>query len=424
MSSVKYWIWLSGLRGLRPIARNIVLEHFGSPAEAFFADDREIDALPGLKPGEAEILKNRNTDTAMSIIEACDSSGVTILTLQDAGYPSRLKNIYDPPAVLYIKGSLPTVDEEAAVAIAGTRDATPYGLKMAQRMGYELTKGGALVVSGLAAGIDSAGAYGALRAGGRCIGVLGTAIDVVYPRSNRRLFDDVAAVGALVSEFPPGAATARGNFPQRNRIISGLSVGVVIIEAPQRSGSLITADFAQEQGRDVFAVPGNADSENCLGSNGLIKSGAKAVTEGADVLLEYTGLYPNKIRLLSRAEVKIPQEQPVPKPPVEPTEAAIPPKETGADFAVLRAPAGQKEIDKENVIDYSDLEQQLEELSETQLKIVAALSEGTLPVDDIIERVQLSAGAVLSDLTILQIKGFVSQESGKRFTLKVRAKRG
>ena len=284
-----------------------LLERFETPQGVYFASEDDYTTLEGITKRELEILKCKDESLAQKVMEVCARDHIQIITLQDAQYPERLKHIYDPPVVLYVKGQLPVVDSEVAIAMVGTRKATPYGLKMGRQLGFEATKGGALIISGLAAGIDSATAEGALQAGGSCIGVLGTAIDEVYPKFNTQLFDDVAAVGALVSEYAPGTKTGPEDFPLRNRIISGLSVGVTIIEAPLRSGALITASLALEQGRDVFAVPGNADSAACAGSNHLIKEGAKAVTEARDILEEYVGLFPGKLKLFYQAP-KLPPE--------------------------------------------------------------------------------------------------------------------
>lgn len=424
MSALKYWVWLSALKGLSARSKYLLVEHFGGASELFFATEQQLKACSGIKPGDIQILEDKSLAQAMKILEICEDKNISAVTMQDAGYPQRLINIYDPPAVLYVIGKLPVIDEEAAIAVVGTRDATAYGIKMGMRMGYELTKGGGMVVTGLAAGVDSAGARGALRAGGRCVGVLGTAIDVVYPKSNWALFQDVAAVGALVSEYPPGTPTKPSNFPTRNRIISGLSVGVTVIEAPERSGSLITADLAQEQGRDVFAVPGNADSENCQGSNDLIRDGAKSVTRGSDILCEYEGLFPSKLRRLSREQAQIPQEEEA----AEETAGVIEEKrsmskpETGETFEKLRVPSTKKVFDKEKDMSYIDLEQQLEKFNENQLKLIAAMTEPSMHIDDIIERSGVDARTALSEMTMLQIAGAVTQEQGKRFSLNIRKK--
>ncbi len=414
MSMMKYWVWLSRLTRLRPRTRSLLLEHFGTPEEIFFAPEGAYSELPEVTPEEAEILKDKDLSQVYEILARCDGAGIQILTVQDAAYPQRLQNIYDPPVVLYIRGRIPVVDEEVPVAIVGTRKATPYGIKMARTIGYEIAKCGGLVVSGLAAGVDSAGAQGALQAGGKCIGVLGTAIDEVYPRFNRPLFDDVAASGALVSEYPPGVQGNRAFFPQRNRLIAGLSLGVVIIEAPARSGALITAGLAAEQGRDVFVVPGNADAANCVGSNALIKEGAKAVTSGWDILSEYTGLYPHKLH----QRTGVPPAAPEPLPTQTPASG----RETGEGFVKLREPVKKKAAPAPaaEAEDAEGLEAQLAALSPQQLQIVSAMDVPEKHVDDIAEAAGLPIHVVLGELTLLQIQGYVTQEAGKRFTLNVK----
>lgn len=417
MSTLKYWLWFSELRGIRTKSRLALLEHFEQPEQIYFASQSELSAVCSLNRNELEVLRSgKNLDHCDRTLGRCEELGVSVLTIQDAIYPERLRNIYDPPCVLYIKGRLPALDEEAAVGIVGTRKATPYGIKMALNMGYEITRGGGYVISGLAAGIDSAGAEGALRAGGGCVGVLGTAIDVVYPRKNKELFDDVCAVGALLSEYAPGTETSPKFFPQRNRIISGLSVGVLVIEAPRKSGALITAARALDQGRDLFVVPGNADAHNCEGSNELIKDCAKAVTSAHDILDEYEQLYPNKLMAKSKAVLTMPTE-------LErnyPHEKASLPPETGEGFAKLRVPSPKKVIDNKKNEEYIDLVGQLSSLSEDQLKIVAVMTKPSMHVDDIIDLAGIPAARVLSELTILEISGYVVQGRGKRFTLNIK----
>ena len=208
---------------------------------------------------------------ANGILGDCAAKGIYVLTYQDAAYPNRLKHIPDPPLTLYYQGTLPDFDAEPAVAVVGTRRASAYGCLTARRMGYQIAKCGGLVVSGMAGGVDTLAMKGALLAEQPVVGVLGNGLDVVYPRSNRDLYQDVAWRGCLLSEFPPGTPPIGRNFPRRNRIISGLTCGVVVVEAPARSGALITAQLALDQGRDVFAVPGNVDAACSAGSNGLLR---------------------------------------------------------------------------------------------------------------------------------------------------------
>ena len=398
----KYWIWLSSLRGVGAATAVKLLDKMGSPENIFFAD-RDTYILNGVASREADLLMDKNLARTAQIMDACKEQGIRMLPLGDAEYPERLRNIYDPPVVLYIKGTLPVMDEEAAVAIAGTRKCTPYGIKTSERMGYELTREGCLVVSGLAKGIDSAAAKGALRAGGKVIGVLGCGPDIVYPPENRSLFEDVSAVGAIVSEYPPGTEVNARHFPARNRIISGLSCGVVIIEAPKKSGSLITAARALEQGRDVFAVPANADSLASEGSNLLIKDGAIPVISGKDVADEYRHVYPNKVKD-GKNLIPITPE----------AERRLIESELSDKKEKLKAV--KKVIDNKNSEDY-DLKKREFSLSDDEQKICDAIGRACVHVDDIIEKSGMPAGKVMALLTMLEIKGAIVQEFGKTFRL-------
>lgn len=417
MSTLKYWVWLSSLTALKPKTRVQLIEAFGDPEAVYFADDKALSQQLSLSDRERTVLADKNLDRAEDILEICAQKDILVYTMRDSVYPARLLNIYDPPILLYVKGRLPAVDEEAAIAVVGTRSASPYGIKMGRSFGFEICRGGGLVVTGLAAGVDSAAAEGALRAGGRCIGVLGCAIDDVYPKSNVELYSDVSSAGAIVSEYPPGTATEGKNFPERNRIISGLSVGVTVIEAPKGSGAIITATRALDQGREVFAVPGNADASNCVGSNELIKEGATLVTCAWDVLHEFEQRFPNKIKKPDNNAIPAFAPQLVVVPAREESKKSVP--ETGKGFAKLREKTPLKKVDKKKEREYIDLKGQLSGLSDNQLKIVSVMGERSKHIDDIIDTSGLPASAVLSELTLLQIKGFVIQETGKRFSLNI-----
>ncbi|MGE4353117.1 MAG: DNA-processing protein DprA [Oscillospiraceae bacterium] len=424
MSVIKYWMWLAGMTRLRPRAKSIALEYFGGIEDLFFAGEEELRRVAGLRASEIRCLSEKGMDAAMRALDVCQRENIQIVALGDSAYPRRLTHIYDPPAVLFVQGKLPAVDEEAAVAAVGTRRASPYGIKMATRLGYEITKGGGLIVSGLAEGIDTAAAVGALRAGGRCVGVLGTAIDTVYPKSNAHLFRDVCAEGAVISEYPPGTAGSRLNFPARNRIISGLSVGVLVVEAPEKSGALITAELASEQGRDVFAVPGNADADNCIGSNALLRDCAKLTMCGWDVLCEYQGLFPQRIHEISRAESAIPDEEAILIQSEHGIKNSAPRPDAAGNFPGLDDPVPQKGVDKEKDLEYIDLKDQLKDLNETQLKIISAMGEPDMYADAIIEKTGIPASEVMMELTMLQLRGFVTSVGFNQYRLNIKTKRG
>ena len=411
MSSLKYWVWLASLKGVG--AHNIqkLLEIFETPEKLFFADNKELKKLGWLTDSQIGVLSNKSMEIPSRIIDSCINNRFRILTYADAEYPMRLRNIYDPPCVLYVKGNLPVIDDEAALAVVGTRNCTPYGIRSAERISYEYTKCGGLIVSGLARGIDSAAARGALRAGGKVIGVIGSGLDVVYPYENRDLFHDVAEVGAIISEYPPGTKAYGGNFPMRNRILSGISVGVLVIEAPRKSGALITAARALEQGRDIFVLPGNADAEACFGSNELIKEGASAVTEARDIVNEYMPLYPDVFKKAENA-VLVPLDKKEQKKLVE--------KECNNQGN--RHNNTKKVIDNEVSIEYIDLVIRNEKLDGDELLVVKQLKNEAIHVDEIIVKSDLPAHRVLSALTMLELKGIVFQLPGKMFALDISEK--
>lgn len=394
MSAIKYWLWLNAASTVPPKAKSALLEHYGSPEEMYFAPLGEYRRLLGDRIEGVDELEKRDLDRALRIIDECEKQNISIISCQDALYPDRLKNIYSPPSILYVKGNLPAIDDEALVAVIGTRKASPYGIKMGRKMGYEIAKCGGIVVSGLTNGIDAAGAEGALSAGGKVIGVLGTA----HEKDKSTLAADVAKSGALISEYPPGTNTQNAFFRARNRISAGLSVGVVVVEAPAKSGARLFANEAADLGKELFAVPGNADSPNCVGTNMLLKEGAKPVTDGWEVMCEFEALYPNRISYTRDMTMPSEQKEELPEP----------------------EKATKKVIDKPKSAAYIDLKTALEGLSETQIKIVSVMEKPSMHVDDIIEQSGFSPARTLADLTMLQLKGIVTQEKGKRFTLNVK----
>ena len=285
MSARKYWIGFNHVAGVGPQRLAALREHFNSLEEAWGADEEALKRAGLDRRTVANLLGARRILNLDALQRALDSLGATALTLEDPDYPTVLKELPDAPPVLYVKGSL-TDRDHWAVAIVGTRKASAYGRDMAYQLAGELARAGITIVSGLAVGIDAAAHRGALDAGGRTIAVLPCGIDVVYPPEHGKLARAVANQGALVTEFPPGTPAEAKNFPPRNRIISGLSLGVVVVEAPLKSGALLTADAAAEQGREVFAVPGQTVSAASKGSNRLIQDGAKLVMGVDDILAE------------------------------------------------------------------------------------------------------------------------------------------
>ncbi|HET9016668.1 MAG TPA: DNA-processing protein DprA [Thermomicrobiaceae bacterium] len=285
MGEQAYWLGFHLVPGIGATRAARLVEHFGTLEAAWHADgvalraaglnDRAIDSLAAARQ---RIALDRE-------LARLDQHGVTIVTLADDEYPRLLREISSPPLVLYVRGDLGSVDRPA-VAVVGTRRSSSYGREMARRLSTDLAAAGVTVVSGLARGIDGAAHQAALDAGGRTVAVFGCGLDTIYPPEHRRLAEAVVACGAIVSEFPLGTPPDATNFPVRNRLISGLSLGVIVVEAPRRSGALITANFAADQGRTVYAVPGAVVSPGSEGPLQLLRDGATLVTNGEDVLAD------------------------------------------------------------------------------------------------------------------------------------------
>ncbi len=285
----KYWLGLSQVPGVGPVRFRRLLDQFGDPRLAWEAGGSELRAA-GLDQASVDaLLQSRRRGALEEALEGVSRVGAEVVTGVDRRYPPRLREIHDPPPVLYLRGEL-TEEDAWAVAVVGTRSPRPYGRAVAQELAAGLAASGLTVVSGLARGIDSLAHQGALEAGGRTIAVLGSGIDRIYPPEHRALARRIEASGAVVTEYPPGTAPEASHFPRRNRIISGMSLGTVVIEAGDRSGALITADYALEQGREVFAVPGSVRSPKSRGTNRLIQEGGAKLTVGLSDILEELNL--------------------------------------------------------------------------------------------------------------------------------------
>jgi DNA processing protein len=280
------WMALNMVRGIGPRTANQILDHFKTPAHVFAASAKDLE-LRGLKPDSIHELHHTGVrDRAREEFDRLESLAVEVIARDDDHYPRLLREICDPPIVLYIKGRFAQAIDRPCIAIVGSRRGSTYGMNTAERLARDLASRGLTIVSGLARGIDAAAHRGALAADGLTAAVIGTGIDATYPREHGHLADEIASSGAIVSEFPLGTPPLAQNFPYRNRVLSGLSLGALVIEAAEHSGSLITARLANEQGREVFAVPGQITSPNAFGPNCLIRDGAKLVTGWQDVVEE------------------------------------------------------------------------------------------------------------------------------------------
>jgi DNA processing protein len=370
----KYWIALKWLKGVGNLSFKSLLETFESPRKVFEADRHSLIAVPGIDLQTAKYIQNFNQwDKIKKELDTANRLGVSVITCHDSLYPQPLLKIYDFPPYLYMKGCLQA--DEINVAVVGSRAASTYGKFSTERLCRELSLRGITVVSGLARGIDSAAHRGALSGKGRTIAVLGTGLDIIYPAENKKLFEAIAENGAVISEFPFHTPPNAYNFPTRNRIISGISLGVVVIEASDKSGSLITARLALEQGREVFAVPGNIDSAKSRGTHKLIKEGAKLIESVDDIL-----------------EDILPQ--------VNRHSTVINPSLEGKR---IFAESGQN---KTNI-----------QVNDEEQSILRLLSSEPVSVDDIIKSSGNKSHNVLNILLTLELKGFIRQLPGKKFII-------
>lgn len=409
-----HWIWFA-TRNMGDHAKLTLLSHFHDPEAIYYAQPTEFDELESLSEGGMESLSDKNLKPAQKILNQCTDLKLNVLTFQDAAYPGRLKNIPDPPMVLYYKGQLPDFDSQPAIGVVGTRRASPYGLTVAKRMGYQIASCGGIVVSGMAYGIDAMAMKGALTAGKTVVGVLGCGADVVYPPGNKALFADTEQYGCILSEFVPGTEPLSWNFPRRNRIISGLSCGVLVVEAPEKSGALITARKAADQGRDVFVVPSNIDVPTGQGSNALLRDGAIPVSSGWDILSEYAYQFPvlRRAGQSARMEVYPDELEQVEKAARKVAQKRKKPTKTKVDIT----PAAKKVIDKDDNEPYIDLTKTDSSLTSDEKAIVRALAGGQRLVDDVIAECALSPGVVLASLTLLEVKGIVRRLPGRYVAL-------
>ena len=367
------WLALWLTPGLGPTRARRVVEHLGSAAAVFRASLTELEATGILASAAQSLATGKSMELAREEMARATAAGVEIVTIDDSCYPQQLKQIYDPPLVLYVRGQVKVISQPG-IALVGTRHPTPYGSGMAERLACDLAAHGLVIISGMARGVDTAGHRGAIAAKGKTVAVFGTGIGVIYPKENSRLSEQILALGgALISEFPIGTSAFPQNFPIRNRIISGMSVGVLVVEAAEYSGTRITARCALEQNRDVFAVPGNVTNKNSWGPNTLIKQGAKLVATWEDVWEEL----PTEVRLLLTPAT--PESQP-------------------AGTASLFGEEG--------------------ELAPHEKKIFALLkADESTHIDEVVERLEpeLSSSEIFAALFELELAGKVRQLPGKNF---------
>lgn len=392
-----HWIWLSRLSKITASQKCSLLQMFRDPEEIYIAHREALQQAEGITDQALDALEDKDLTESRQILSSCTEKNISILTYGDGAYPKALKNIEQPPFVLYYKGCLPDWQSMPVIGVVGTRKASGYGLQAAEDLGYEIASCGGLVVSGGADGIDTKALEGALQAGKKVVAVLGFGADVVYPAKNRQLFENIEKNGCLLTEYIPGTAPYSWNFPRRNRLISGLSKGILVVEAPEHSGALNTARHAMDQGRDVFVVPGNINVPSCAGSNELLRERAIPVSCGWDIVREYESLFPHSVSRYtagSAGRVQVAQQQSIPSPDTKQV---------------------KKSVDKPEKSGYYDLHT---ELTPEEQVIVCHLTDQPQNVDTVIASTDMPAGRFLSVLTQLALKGVVQHHPGNRISRK------
>jgi len=358
-----FWIWLSSIEGIGPKRFYELVGLFGSPAEIWSASPKELESLNflGSKPKSC-LISAKKDEYIEKLFRDLEKNQIKGISRISSYYPQDLSQIFDPPPVLFAKGNLDALTSTKNIAIVGSRRCTHYGLEVAEKLACELSHRGVSIVSGMARGIDTAAHKGCLAAGGNTIAVLGCGVDIIYPPENHKVYEDIMNKGVLVSEYLPGTLPLAQHFPARNRIISGMSSGVVVVEAAEKSGAMITVDFALEQGREVFAVPGNINSKYSVGPNRLLKEGARLVTDIYDIMEELNW---------------------------------------GRRETIQKSERSKDEVLQLDLFEH---------------KIVELLEEGDLTFDEFVTKTGFPIQKLNSLLTMLELRGIIKQLPGKIFS--------
>ena len=387
MENELYWIWLTTKAEVTGFDITALLENFESAEDIYKQEN--FDEISGIKPSARSRLKDKSLKDAEKIYEKVKSIGAKAITFDSKDYPDVLRYIENPPYVLYLRGEVPKWDRLLMIGVVGTREATEYGVAATKRICTGLAQSGVTIVSGMARGIDSVAARSALDKGAKTIAVLGCGIDMAYPQENRQLMCDIMENGTVISEYPPGNGPLKTHFPERNRIISGLSKGVLVAEAPKKSGALITANFAIENGRDLFAVPGSIFEANSAGTNALLASCAKAVTSAQDILDEYE--YEVKHLNLEKPKNKI-----------------------------LDKVFGRGKPEKvNNEITVSIEDKKFQSLSDDEKTVISLLMEENMHIDDIKRHSSIEISKLTPILSMLEVGGYIKKLPGNNYKLNI-----
>lgn len=424
MEEAIYGVWLQQVMGEGSRKVPMLLEAFGSCRAVYESDEVERMLCGLLMPNEIARMKEVPLDAAQEIMEACQRLHYTVLTPDCEDYPERLRRLPDYPAALYISGRLPDIDNEVCIGMVGTRRASRYGYNVAMNMAADLAACGAIIVSGGAKGIDTASHQGALMSNGKTICVLGCGINTRYNMENEGLRNVIAATGALISEYPPGSPPVSYHFPVRNRIISALSLGVIVVEAGAKSGSLITANLALEQGKDLFSVPGEVGNSQSKGSNRLIVEGAKPVENAGDVLNEYLPKFSGKLK----AENLMLPDMPILNKRVRPKAE----KPQGGNRSVTATSSqvenNRKNIGKGQAVAASQVKAESTEksqptnesvypvgMSQNAIRLCEALDAVPKQFETLAECLHISASELMRCITELELYGMIQTLPGKRY---------
>ncbi len=443
MSDRLIWIWLSLACGPGSTAYNKLFASFDTLRDIYEAPEERFSEIEGIDKHTARALADKDMTRAELILSQCIKNHWGVLTYGDKIYPKRLKTLVDPPVVLYYKGRFIDLNDEVCIAVVGTRTMTEYGERQAHSLAYAMSAGGAIIVSGMALGCDAMAANGALDAGKPTVAVLGCGIDIIYPREHQTLAEHITRSGMIITEYPPGSKPEGPHFPVRNRIISGLSQGTVVVEAPVGSGALITAKTALYQGRDIFAVPGELGNKNSEGCNALIRGGANVVTSAADVLSMYEFIYPHRIfvataehaereitgkGLRESAKLRRIASRPVITPEAKKEDRERKREETKTYKKDLQSPKKETKLPEPS---YSFVKEREEErtppnpepkkavptdvpITPEEQAILDAMGRVEITPDELMSK-GFSASDIMSALTVLEILGYVTSVPGGRY---------